>query len=124
MAHNLQFRTWFVWGLVGETDPLGREEREFRMKFNHIVSIVAASVCLVGNAFAATTGSIGGSSIQRQHRAAAGPVQVCATEGKIAGNADKESTVNEASAKCDGGAFRIQTAQEAADILRDRSNSM
>ncbi|MCA2959200.1 MAG: hypothetical protein IOD12_03050 [Silvanigrellales bacterium] len=90
------------------------------MKFTHVISIVAASVCVAGSALAASTGAL----YQRQYKASLSAVQVCATEGKIAGNSDKESTVNVEAAKCDGNAFRIQSAQEAAEVLRDRSNSL
>ena len=90
------------------------------MQFTHVISILAASVCVAGSALAASTGS----TLQRQHKATRSPVQVCATEVKIAGNSDKESTINVETAKCDGNAFRIQSAQEAAEVLRDRTNSL
>ena len=95
------------------------------MKFAHIVSIAIASICVSANALAATTakGESNNSSM-RQYKASKSAVSVCATEGKFAGNSDKESTVNVEVAKCDAGAFRIQGAAEASDVLRDSSQRL
>jgi hypothetical protein len=93
------------------------------MSIVRIVSALLISSCIASTSLAASTAGPSKDSI-RFFVSRGAPAAVCLAEGKISGSMDKESTVNVDSSKCDTGAFRIQSPEEASELLRDRSNAL